>query len=149
MNLHSGLQIETDFANVKHRVQNANMKAGVIAQNKKIIKNGLNKQGHYNRGKNIQDTILCTKKRKDKQMLKLIIGLIIGIYIGIIGILNLVDEDDYIRMLKAKAIKAKKEVKQWKREYDILDGIIDIKDAIIENLQAENSQLREEMRKQG
>lgn len=82
-------------------------------------------------------------------MCKLIIGLIIGIYIGIIGILNLVDEDDYIRMLKAKAIKAKKEVKQWKYEYDILDGIIDLKDAVIENLQAENSQLREEMRKQG
>lgn len=82
-------------------------------------------------------------------MCKLIIGIIIGIYIGIIAILNLVDEDDYIRMLKAKAIKAKKEVKQWKYEYDILDGIIDLKDAVIENLQAENSQLREEMRKQG
>lgn len=82
-------------------------------------------------------------------MCKLIIGLIVGIYIGIIGLLNLVDEDDYIRMLKSKAIKAKKEVKQWKYEYDILDGIIDLKDAVIENLQAENSQLREEMRKQG
>lgn len=80
-------------------------------------------------------------------MCKLIIGIIIGIYIGIIGLLNLVTEDDYIRMLKAKAIKAKKEVKQWKKEYNILDGIIDIKDAVIKILQTENSQLREEIRK--
>ena len=84
-----------------------------------------------------------TQKRKDKQMVKLIIGLIVGIYIGIIGLLNLVDEDDYIRMLKAKAIKAKKEVKQWKYEYNILDGIIDIKDALISELKEENNDLIE------
>ena len=76
-------------------------------------------------------------------MCKLIIGLIIGVYIGIIGLINLVDEDDYIRMLKAKAIKAKKEVKQWKKEYNILDGIIDFKDAVIDALKEENNDLIE------
>lgn len=82
-------------------------------------------------------------------MCKLTIGIIIGIYIGIIAMLHILTEDDYIRILKSRILKAKRETKQWKREYNILDGIIDIKDAIIENLQAENSQLREEMRKQG